>query len=129
MAAARSTSNTSRPVGPSRRGTTVAPGMGVGGWVGIRATVAPHVTGSGGLVHELLDVDDDAGDLAGGDEPPVVGRRDREGEATALDLVEPGLGADAAAHAGGRQVVELDPHADRRVTLRDLTLDREDRGL
>src|ERR671915_376630 len=102
MAAARSTSSTSRPVGPSRSGTTVAPGMGVGGWVGIRATVAPHVTGSGGLVHELLDVDDDAGDLAGGD---------------------------PAAHAGGRQVVELDPHADRRVTLRDLTLDREDRGL
>ena len=71
----------------------------------------------GGFVEEALDVDHHAGDLARGDQAPASDDRHREDEAPALDLVERGLGADLAADAGGREVVELDPHADRRLAL------------
>src|SRR5262249_28908880 len=117
----RSTSSTSSPPPTrSRRGTTVAPGTG-GGGSGLLTSQA--------LVHELLHVDDDPGDLAGGDEAPVLGGGAGEREPAALDLVEPGLGLDRVADGGRGQVVELDPHPDRGVALGHLAGDGGQRGL
>ena len=61
--------------------------------------------------------------------PPVVGRRDGERDAAALDLVEHGLGDDLGADRRRLQVIDLDPHADRRGPGRELRRDRVARRL
>src|SRR5262245_44706948 len=100
----------------------------MGGAGSLRCT-SPSTVRSGALVHELVDVDDDPGDLPGGDEAAVVGRGDREGEAPAFDLVQAGLGGDGRAHRRGGEVVQLDPHAHRGVPVRDVAGDGLERGL
>src|SRR5688572_30142418 len=53
------------------------------------------------LVEEVLAVDHDPGDLAGGHQAAVVVDRHREPQPAALDLLEAGVGGDQAAHRGG----------------------------
>ena len=65
------------------------------------------------LGEELLDVDDHAGDLAGGDEALRVGGRHGEHQATALDLVEDRLGLHRLPDGGRVEVVDLHAHARR----------------
>ncbi|MEY2446862.1 MAG: hypothetical protein QOH79_338 [Acidimicrobiaceae bacterium] len=67
-----------------------------------------------GLVHEAVDVDDDAGDLARGDQAALVVDGNGEREPTPFDVLERGLGAHLVADRGRGEVVELDAHADRR---------------
>src|ERR1700712_3662929 len=61
-----------------------------------------------GLGEELLELDDDPGDLAGGDEALGVGGGDGERQAAALDLVEDRFRLDRLADGGGGEGVDLD---------------------
>ena len=61
-------------------------------------------------------VDDDSGDLAGGDEAAGVGRRHGERQAPALDPLEHRLGEHLLADRGRLEVVDLDAHPDRALT-------------
>ena len=62
--------------------------------------------------HEALDVDDDAHDLADGDEAALVGRRHGERQPTALGLGQHGLGDHLGADRRRLQVIEAHLHAD-----------------
>ena len=57
--------------------------------------------------HEAVALDDDAGDLAGGDQAVVGAHGDDEAEAAAFDGFELGFAADGAADGDGKEMVEL----------------------
>lgn len=73
--------------------------------------------GSEALFEELAHVDHDAGDLPGSNEPAVVVGGDGEGEASAFDPLQGGLGGDVVTDRGRREMVELYAHANGGAAL------------
>src|SRR3954468_8568528 len=62
------------------------------------------------LLQEAVDVHDDPGHPADGDEATLVADRDREGDPPAVHLLDRRLGSHRVADSRGREVVELDLH-------------------
>src|SRR5262249_26138501 len=83
----------------------------------------------GDLVHEAVDVDDDAGHATDGDEAALVADRHGEGDPPAVDLLDGRLGGDGVPDAGRRQVIELHLHPDAGLPHAELVLEREHGGL
>ena len=85
-------------------------------WQRSRDSSAAHRAPSPGLVQEVLTVNHGTGDLAGRDQSAPVADRHGEDEAPALDPFELGVGHDVVPDDRRREMVDLHPHPDARLT-------------